>query len=83
MQNGEDYEPGCGDKVLILAYGPETDPCSISNEISSVLNIRLIAIHKTLLKTPGHFLFTDGHPTPNLSKKFSWIGWARYVKYLK
>ena len=79
-QNGEDYEPGCGDKVLILAYGPETDPCNLTRNIAG-FEFPVECNTQTCVKNAWAFPFADGQPTSDLSKRFSWVGWARYIKY--
>lgn len=79
--NGEDYEPGCGEKVIILAYGPETDPCSLIKNIVG-FEYPVDCQTQNVVKNAWAFPFADNQPIPDLSKRFSWIGWARYVKYV-
>jgi hypothetical protein len=78
--NGVDYEPACGDKVLILAYGPEADPCNLSR---NVIGFEYLVDCQTqnVVKNAWAFPYENGQPVLDLSKRFSWIGWARYVKY--
>ena len=78
--NGENYEPSCGDKVLILAYGPETDPCNLSTNIVG-FEYTVDCQAQNVVRNAWAFPFENGQPIQDLSKRFSWIGWARYVKY--
>jgi hypothetical protein len=80
LANGEDYEPGCGDKVLILAYGPETDPCDLSTNIVG-FEFPVECQTENLVKHAWAYPFVDGQPVQDLSRRFSWIGRARFVKY--
>ena len=81
-QNGEDYEPRCGDKVLILAFGPQTDPCSVTYDIVG-FELPVECNIQTSTKNAWAFPYSNGSPTQQLSQRFSWLGWARYVKYVK
>jgi hypothetical protein len=79
-QNGENFEPGFGEKVLILAYGPESDPCDITKNIIGI-EYTVESNSEPCVKHAWAFPFENGQPTPDFSKRFSWIGWARYIKY--
>jgi hypothetical protein len=78
--NGEDFEPECGEKVLILAYGPGTDPC---NPLKNVVGFEfpIECSGSSITRNAWAFPFTNGGPTDLLSKRFSFIGWARYFSY--
>jgi hypothetical protein len=80
VANGEDYEPVCGEKVLILAYGPETDPCNLIRNIVG-FEYPVECQVQIMQKNAWAFPFANGHPIPDFSRRFSFFGWARYIAY--
>jgi hypothetical protein len=79
--NGEEFEPACGQKVIILAYGPETDPC---NPLKNVVGFEYpveCSGGNSVTKAAWAFPFVNGKPAHSLSHRFSFFSWARYFGY--
>lgn len=80
IQNGEGYVPGCGEKVLILAYGPG----EICNPIRQVLAFEVpveCVPGECNSETAWAFPYNNG-PVPGQSALFG-SQWARYFSYLR
>ncbi len=75
--NGEGYEPGCGDTVLILAYSSETDSCSVLFNIAGFEYPIKCGLGQTIVKHAWAFPYENSQPVPDMSKRFSWIGKIR------
>jgi len=80
LANGEDYEPPCGGKFLVLVYGSETDPCNL---IKNIVGIEMPVECQTqsFIRNAWAFPFQNGTPVDGLSQRFSFFGWARYILY--
>lgn len=79
MANGEGYTPDCGEKVLIIAYGPGTDPCDPIRQVV-VFEKEVECIPVCDSETAWGFPFVNGQPVPGKSALFG-SQWARYFSY--
>lgn len=80
QQNGEGYVPGCGEKVLVLVYGPG----KICNPIRQVLAFEVpveCVPGECNSETAWAFPYNNG-PVPGQSALFG-SQWARYFSYLR
>lgn len=81
-QYGEGYEPECGEKVLIIAYGPGTDPCDPLYQVvvfeKEVECIPAECTSETAWGFPYDKSLTD--PYQGKSLLFG-SQWARYFSY--